>query len=401
MTLQFYASTYHKTLQVGESLLISPVRPNSNSAFANTYENSNGSVAGVTIEKTSNYTSGNISYYRYNFTITGLKSGITTINLGFKDSYFVGYDTYIVTVVEVKSISIPNNLSIFIGDSYTFSPVILEEGANTTLSWSSSNTSTATIDAKGKLTTKGVGTCQIKATANDGSGKTASCLVTVEKNNKLTVANVAQCNGGRGMMNVLLTDEETILGFQFDLLLPDGVTVPYDDNNKLMATLTGNAATTHNLSSSKVSEGLYRFLVSPKGNSPISNATGDGMAITIDVADNVAVGNYVISIKDIEMTVKRGNAYEDVHPIDNTATLAISEATAGDVNGDARISVTDVISIIGYLHENPPSKFISKAADVNNDGKITITDAVLIIDMILAQGNSSVRQQKAPIVEPQ
>ena len=406
------------------------------------------------------------------WSIVGIKSGKTTMIFGWRNSEtnsFIPRTTVIVTVLEVKQISMPSSILLNYGDNYVFSPIITDNGATTTLSWQSSNTSVATVDSNGNLTTSGLGTtiitctahngvsaqcvvtvnpvlvsgitlneseaemtvgenlqlsatvapdnatdksviwsstneavalvsesglvtavgsgtCQIKATANDGSGKTGSCLMTVEKNNKLTVTNMTQCSGGRGMLNVLLTDEETIMGFQFDLQLPEGVTVAVDNNNKLMGQLTGNAVNTHSISSSKVSDGLYRFVVTPQGNRAISNANGDGMTITIDVADNVATGTYFMTIKDIEMTVKKtGNVYEDVHPKNSTATLTVTEAVMGDVNGDGRVSVTDVISMNSYILEEEPAQFIRKVADLNNDGKVTITDIVQVIDIILGR----------------
>ena len=468
------AATYNKTLQVGEVMTISPVRPGSGYAFANNYENSNPSVASVSLERTSDYkeTIGSSTYYwtRYKFIITGIKAGVTTINLGYKDTgNFNGYATYVITVVDVKSISLPSSLSLYIGDNYTFKPNIIDAEASTTLSWLSSNTAVASINNNGVLTTTGIGTttitctahngvsaqcevtvnpvlvssvtlneseaeltvgenlqleatiapenatdksvtwsstneavavvsesglvtavgsgtCQVKATANDGSGKSASCLITVEKNNKLTVTDMTQCSGGRGVLNVLLSDEETIMGFQFDLELPAGVTVAEDSDGNLMAQLTGNAGNTHSISSSKVDDGLYRFVVTPQGSRAISQANGDGMTITIDVADDVAVGTYQMSIKDIEMTVKRtGNVYEDIHPKNSTATLTITEAVMGDVNGDGRVSVTDVISMNSYILEEEPAQFIRKVADLNGDGRVTITDMVQVIDIILGR----------------
>lgn len=405
------------------------------------------------------------------WTITGLTSGVATIQIGFSwgNGNFDTQYTCVVTVVEVKSINLGTNLlTLNIGDTYTFSPSITDIGATTTLTWNSSNTSVATINSNGMLTTVGLGTttitctahngisaqcevtvnpvlvsditlnqteaemlvgeklnltatitpsnatnktvtwsstneavavvdesgqvtavgsgtCQVKATANDGSGKTASCLVTVEKNNKLTVTDMTQCSGGQGVLNVLLSDEETVMGFQFDLELPTGVTVAEKDGN-LLAQLTGNAPNTHSISSTKVSDGLYRFVVTPQSSRAISNETGDGMTITINVADDVAVGSYTMTIKDIEMTVKKaGNVYEDIHPKNSTATLTVTEAVMGDVNGDGRVSVTDVISMNSYILEEEPAQFIRKVADLNGDGKVTITDMVQVIDIILGR----------------
>lgn len=47
------------------------------------------------------------------------------------------------------------------------------------LTWSSSNTNVATVDQNGKVTGVGNGSCVITAKANDGSGLTADCSVTV------------------------------------------------------------------------------------------------------------------------------------------------------------------------------------------------------------------------------
>lgn len=135
-----------------------------------------------------------------------------------------------------------------------------------------------------------------------------------------------------------------------------------------------------------MSDGLYRFVVTPQGSRAISNANGDGMSITIDVADDVTTGTYDMTIKDIEMTVKKaGNVYEDIHPKNSTATLTVTEAMMGDVNGDGRVSVTDVISMNSYILEEEPARFIRKVADLNGDGKVTITDMVQVIDIILGR----------------
>lgn len=417
---------------------------------------------------------GDTSYTAYSHTLTPQKTGFYTFSQGVNwysswNSYGTATMTYNITVVDLTAINLgTNSLSMYMGENYQFNPTLTHPQAQTTLTWQSSNTSVATVDANGLLSATGIGTttitctahngvsaqcevtvnpvlvseitlnetnaeltvgeklqleataspenatdrsvtwsstnetvavvdesglvtavgsgtCQVKATANDGSGKSASCLVTVEKNNKLTVTDMTQCSGGRGVLSVLLTDEETIMGFQFDLLLPEGVTVAEDDG-KLMAALTGNAVNTHSISSSKVGEGQYRFVVTPQGSRAISNSDGGGMSITIDVADDVATGIYTMTISDIEMTVRKaGNVFEDIHPKNSTATLTVAEATMGDVNGDGRVSVTDVISMNSYILEEEPAQFIRKVADLNGDGKVTITDIVQVIDIILGK----------------
>jgi len=61
------------------------------------------------------------------------------------------------------------------------SKILPAEAAGNKTVWSSSNKSVATVDKKGKVKAKGVGTCIITCSADDGSGVSASCKITVKK----------------------------------------------------------------------------------------------------------------------------------------------------------------------------------------------------------------------------
>lgn len=358
------------TLYLGDNYTFSPSIQHPEASTTLTWKSSNTSVA--TISDSGKLTTKGI--------------GTTTITCTATNGVSAQCEVTVNPVL-VNSLTLNNTeAELTVGEKLQLTASVRPTNAtNKSVTWSSTNEAVAVVSESGLVTAVGSGTCQVKATANDGSGKSASCLITVEKNNKLTVTDMTQCSGGRGTLNVLLTDEETIMGFQFDLELPAGVTVAEKDG-KLLAALTGNAVNTHSISSTKVSDGLYRFVVTPQGSRAISQANGDGMTITIDVADDVAVGTYTMTIKDIEMTVKKaGNVYEDIHPKNSTAKLTITEAVMGDVNGDGRVSVTDVISMNSYILEEEPAQFIRKVADMNGDGKVTITDLVQVIDIILGR----------------
>ena len=55
----------------------------------------------------------------------------------------------------------------------------------------------------------------------------------------------------------------------------------------------------------------------------------------------------------------------------------------GDANGDGTVDIADAVAVANYIICQPPATFVKAAADVNNDGNVTISDAVGIVSMLL------------------
>lgn len=441
-----------------------------------TPEDANGSV--INVEKKIACTQCTTIPSTYNvYTITPTKVGTFTMTLkmGYKyhtnqwGSGYAGYVTitYIVNIVDLTSITIPQLVNMYVEDEYTFNPIIShpdaysgltwrsadptiatvdeqgkvkavglgstsiictafngvstqsqinvnprlvtgitlnqseytmaiednlqltaevapEDATDKTISWSSSNEDIAVVDENGLVTAVSTGTCNIKAAANDGSGKYVSCNITVMRDDRLKLKDMALCAGGYDVLHLGLKNEDNIYGFQFDLALPEGLSVSEDENGKLLASLA-DCASTHTISASKVSDGLYRFVVVSLSGKSISPQDSEIMSIAVKTTDEIPNGQYDITLKSIGLTVKNDSDFEELHPLDKKATLTIAPVVPGDVNGDSSISVTDVISIISYVLEERPNRFLTPAADMNSDGNITVTDAVSVIDNILGK----------------
>jgi len=150
------------TIKVGETITLT-------SAFLQSLEGSgttttNGYITGdaVAVEFA----------YSNSIKVTGLKSGYAM----FQNSYKY-QTTYVFHVIDVIDISIPDNVHVSVGESYTYSPIITDTEATTSLSWTSSNSGVATINSGGMITAVAPGKTTITCTATNGV-KTQS-LVTV------------------------------------------------------------------------------------------------------------------------------------------------------------------------------------------------------------------------------
>lgn len=70
-------------------------------------------------------------------------------------------------------------LTVYLGETAQLTATVNEDADDKTLTWTSSDANIATVDANGVVTPVAAGTVTITAATTDGSGKTASCTVTV------------------------------------------------------------------------------------------------------------------------------------------------------------------------------------------------------------------------------
>ncbi len=83
-----------------------------------------------------------------------------------------------------------------IGDTYQLKADISPKGVSTSLTWSSSNSGIVSVDSKGKITPKKVGTAVI--TVKTSNGKTAKCTVRVNNAPKSVKLNISSTTRGIG-----------------------------------------------------------------------------------------------------------------------------------------------------------------------------------------------------------
>jgi hypothetical protein len=227
-------------------------------------------------------------------------------------------------------------------------------------------------------------------------GGTLTVVDEIAMNNTLAALDTEGFVGSKTTLAIALTNANDVSHCQFDLRLPEGVTVALNAGNKFDATLTDRAST-HSIASRQLANGDYRFVVSSQDGESFLGNEGTLMNIVLDIAAYAETGNKTIKVLNIELSLSEGNDLEIVNPVDAESTLTISICSykPGDVNGDDKVSVTDVGYAINYILEQVPSVFNFDAADMNHDGRISVTDVGYIINIILSDDSGRHAKRKA------
>ena len=145
----------------GAYTLVATVSPSNATNSAVSWSSSNTAVATVS--------SGGV--------VTAVAAGTATIMATTADGGFTA-TCAITVVIAVTSISVQTRLMLIKPNTSTLTATVLPSDAtNKTVTWSSSNTSIATVDSNGVVTPVSVGSATITATTSNG--KTSSCSVEV------------------------------------------------------------------------------------------------------------------------------------------------------------------------------------------------------------------------------
>lgn len=111
--------------------------------------------------------------------VYAVNSGTAYINVYSKVSSTSPYCLVTVNKVEPTSVSLPNTLTMTVGETKTLTPSLYPSNAQTSYTWTSSNSEVATVNTSGIINAKKHGNTIIKVYTSNGL--TASCNITVNK----------------------------------------------------------------------------------------------------------------------------------------------------------------------------------------------------------------------------
>lgn len=169
-----------------------------------------------------------------------------TAGLQFEADHFSLFGILYASTVSATGVSIsPDSKTLNKGEIVQLTATVLPTDAtDKTVIWSSSNNDIASVDNKGEVTAVGPGTATITATANDGSGKAASCRITV--NEPYTPPAIVHVTGISLDRETATIKKGSILQLSATVTPSnaDDKTVRWESSNTDVATVDGNGKVT-------------------------------------------------------------------------------------------------------------------------------------------------------------
>jgi len=337
--------------------------------------------------------------------VTAISPGTATITATTTDGTNLSASCVVTVnqqVVLATSISLnQTNAELTEGNSMQLTATVLPSNAtNKTVNWSTSNSSVATISSNGLVTAISPGTATITAMTTDGSNLSASCLVTVTEDlndyeNYLSIDNIEAFHGDTIVIPVKMFNEASIISFQTDIFLPEGLELLQEDGEYVIDP-SERMTRTHTIMSNDISSGAIRVICYSSNYKSFTGNSGDDLFyLTVKVADD-AEGDYTVQMRNTLLTT---SDFEEIAAPDVAANVNVKAYLLGDANNSGTVTITDVVVTSQYVLEMNPQPFVFEAADANFDGNITVTDVSRIAWMVLNPDEANAPMRASVIMD--
>lgn len=169
----------------------------------------------------------------------------------------------------------------------------------------------------------------------------------VSTDNVLAMDNLTGYMGKTVTLPILMNNEQQITGLQFDLYLPEGITVAKKANGKNDITVADRMEEGYSLSNNSMDDGSVRVTGLSMESTPFTGNSGAIVNVELQVDESVAEGNYQIQVKNIILSDVNGVAHM---PATASCELTVMSYIPGDVDNSGDININDAVCIVKKLH---------------------------------------------------
>ena len=332
-------------------------------------------------------------------------TGYTLSGLTVNEAAHTSGNTYTVTTnttiaatfspIQVSSISVdPSSKTLEVGGTQQLTATVSPDNAfDKAVTWSTSNSSVATVSSTGLVTAVAPGSCTITATAHDGSGKTGTCSITVNKitptKYSISVDKTTLCGGETATLTLAGSED----GVTYELR--KNSTTPIAETQK---TGTGSALTWTGLStgdyvvyavetatySERQMEGSKITVTAATATSITTQPTNQEVTVGEKATLKVVAAGTSLSYQWQESATE-GGTYTNVASDGKSASYTVTPAAAGTkwykcvVTGDCGEATSNKVSIVAAAADPLVSWTMNLntatwgAASTSNHGNTEIT----------------------------
>ena len=175
-------------------------------------------------------------------------------------------------------------------------------------------------------------------------------------------------------LSIAMDNDSKIAAIQFDLVLPEGITVATDKDG-MIVTLSNRADKSHTVTKSILDGGSIHIVCSSNSSAVFSGNTGDVVFVKLNVGSQVADGKYDVTVRNIELSSENGDTF---HPDPSKATITVASVIIGDVDSNGVVNQYDISVLADMIMKGN----YNAKADMNKDGQVNAVDLVLLTNEI-------------------
>ena len=184
-------------------------------------------------------------------------------------------------------------------------------------------------------------------------------------------------------LSFMMKNTANIRGFQFDLFLPEGITVVKSSKGKILGELNPERLPEedeHQLTFSEQTNGAIRFLCSSLYDETFTGTSGVILTLQIKIDENMEDGEYPVQLKNMILNETDISKFYQTEFLQSKIT--VTSYMLGDINDDGEINVLDYTGVANHIHGNTPEGFVTKAADVDSNSVIDVRDYTGVANII-------------------
>ena len=192
-----------------------------------------------------------------------------------------------------------------------------------------------------------------------------------DADNVIYVENVSGSKNSQVELSVRMKNASDIRGFQFDLYLPEGVSMATNAKASLSSDRLA-AGDAHTLMADEMTDGAVRFLCSSMNDESFAGGDGEIATLTVNIADNMANGDYEVVVKNALMTETDISRSYEADNIKSTLTV-LDQTGVETVTADNERRDGSIYTVGGQLvGKKATTSQLRKGVYIRNGKKIVV-----------------------------